>query len=66
MKFKHKITGIVEDVTNPAIIPQYQKHSDTYEQVKGKGKKKGEETPETPENEESPETEETPETDASK
>ena len=38
MKFKHKITGIVEDVTNPAIIPQYQKHSDTYEQVKEKPK----------------------------
>jgi hypothetical protein len=36
MKFKHKLTGIVEDVTNPAIIPQYQKHSDTYEQVKEK------------------------------
>ena len=33
MKFKNKITGIVEDVTNPAVIPQYQKHSDTYEPV---------------------------------
>ena len=36
MKFKHKITGIVEDVTNPSIIPQYLKHSDTYQQVKEK------------------------------
>ena len=34
MKFKHKITGIVEDVTNASLIPQYQKHSDTYELVK--------------------------------
>lgn len=33
MKFKHKITGIIEDVTNPALIPQYEKHSDTYEKV---------------------------------
>lgn len=33
MKFKHKITGIVEDVTNPSLIPQYEKHSDTYEKV---------------------------------
>ena len=36
MKFKHKITGIVEDVTNPSLIPQYQKYSDTYELVKEK------------------------------
>ena len=36
MKFKHKITGIVEDVTNASIIPQYLKHSDIYEQVKEK------------------------------
>lgn len=36
MKFVNKITGIVEDVTNPAIIPQYQKHNDTYEVVKEK------------------------------
>lgn len=36
MKFKNKITGIIEDVTNPALIPQYQKHSDTYEVVKAK------------------------------
>lgn len=38
MKFKHKITGIVENVTNKAIIPQYQKHSDIYEVVKEKAK----------------------------
>ncbi len=34
MKFKHKITGIIEDVQNPSLVPQYKKHSDTYEQVK--------------------------------
>ena len=44
MKFKHKITGIVEDVTNPSLIPQYQKHNDTYEQVKDEVK------PKTPKN----------------
>ena len=38
MKFKNKITGIVEDVTNASLIPQYQKHSDTYELVKKKAK----------------------------
>ena len=40
MKFKHKLTGIVEDVTNPSLIPQYQKHSDTYAEVKEKGEDK--------------------------
>ena len=40
MKFKNKITGIVEDVTNTSLIPQYQKHSDTYEQVKEKAEDK--------------------------
>ena len=44
MKFKHKITGIVEDVTNNALTPQYLKHSDVYEQVK----EKVEEKPKTP------------------
>ena len=44
MKFKHKITGIVEDVTNASLIPQYQKHKDTYEQAK----EKVEEKPKTP------------------
>jgi hypothetical protein len=44
MKFKNKITGIVEDVTNSSIIPQYLKHSDTYEQVK----EKAEVTPKAP------------------
>jgi hypothetical protein len=38
MKFKNKITGIVEDVTNASLIPQYQKHSDTYEVVEEKPK----------------------------
>lgn len=36
MKFKHKITGIVEDVTNDTLIPQYLKHKDTYVQLRGK------------------------------
>lgn len=40
MKFKNKITGIVEDVTNASLIPQYQKHSDTYELVKAEDKPK--------------------------
>jgi hypothetical protein len=40
MKFKHKITGIVEDVTNASLIPQYLRHSDVYEQVKEKGEEK--------------------------
>lgn len=43
MKFKHKVTGIVEDVTNEVLIPQYKKHSDIYEQVK----ETTEETPKT-------------------
>lgn len=38
MKFKHKLTGIVEDVTNASLLPQYQKHSDVYEAVKEKPK----------------------------
>ena len=36
MKFKNKITGLIEDVTNNVLIPQYLKHSDVYEQVKEK------------------------------
>ena len=40
MKFKHKVTGIVEDVTNERLIPQYKKHSDTYELVKESGEEK--------------------------
>ena len=36
MKFKHKVTGIVEDVTNEALIEQYVKHSETYTPVKEK------------------------------
>ena len=39
MKFKHKVTGIVEDVTNALLIPQYEKHSDTYECVDKKAAK---------------------------
>lgn len=40
MKFKHKITGIVEEVNNPSTLPQYLKHKDTYEQVKEKAEEK--------------------------
>lgn len=40
MKFKHKVTGIVEDVTNEVLIPQYEKHSDTYERVEAEEKPK--------------------------
>ena len=36
MKFKNKITGLIEDVKNDVLIPQYLKHSDVYEQVKEK------------------------------
>ena len=36
MKFKHKVTGIIEDVTNDSLIPQYLKHSDVYESVEEK------------------------------
>lgn len=36
MKFKHKVTGIVEDVTNETLIPQYLKHKDIYVQVRAK------------------------------
>ena len=46
MKFKHKLTGIVEDVTNASLIPQYLSHSETYEQVKAKVEDK----PKTPKN----------------
>ena len=40
MKFKHKITGLIEDVTNNVLIPQYLKHSDVYEKVKDKVEEK--------------------------
>ena len=36
MKFKNKITGLIEDVTNDVLIPQYLKYSDVYEEVKEK------------------------------
>ena len=36
MKFKHKVTGIVEDVTSASLIPQYEKYSDVYERVEEK------------------------------
>ena len=50
MKFKHKITGIVEDVTNETLIPQYVKHKDTYAPVvtvKGDAEGKTEDKPKT-------------------
>lgn len=40
MKFKHKVTGIVEDVANALLIPQYEKHSDVYERVEDKAQDK--------------------------
>ena len=40
MKFKHKLTGIVEDVTNVSLIPQYLRYSDVYKQVKEKDEDK--------------------------
>ena len=49
MKFKNKITGIVEDVTNASLLPQYLKHSGTYEKVK----EKVEDKPKTPKTEKS-------------
>lgn len=47
--FKNKITGIVETVTNPEVIKQMEKYTDTYEEVKEakKGSKKTETTPES-------------------
>jgi hypothetical protein len=44
MKFKHKVTGIVEDVTNASVIHQYIKHSDVYEPIV----KKAEDKPKKP------------------
>lgn len=45
MKFKNKITGLVEDVTNASLIPQYLRHSDVYEQIKEKVEGKPKTTP---------------------
>lgn len=39
-KFKNKITGLVEIVTNKEVIEQYEKHTDRYEEVKEKSSKK--------------------------
>lgn len=50
MKFKHKVTGIVEDVTNETLISQYVKHKDTYApvvKVKGDAEAKTEDKPKT-------------------
>ena len=33
-KFKNKITGCVEIVTNKELIAQYEKYTDVYEEVK--------------------------------
>lgn len=35
-KFKNIKTGIVEVVTNEKLIEQYEKHTEAYEEVKGK------------------------------
>ena len=35
-KFKNKITGSVEIVTNEKLIKQYEKYTDRYEEVKEK------------------------------
>ena len=40
MKFKHKVTGIIENVANVSLIPQYLKHSDVYERVEEKAEDK--------------------------
>ena len=36
MKFRNKITGLVEEITNKMVIEQYKKHTDRYEEVKEK------------------------------
>lgn len=36
MKFKNKITGLIETVTNKDVIEQYKKHTDRYEEIKDK------------------------------
>lgn len=36
MIFKHKATGIIEDVTNASLIPQYLKYSEVYECIEKK------------------------------
>lgn len=33
-KFRNKKTGIVEVVTNPKLLEQYEKHTEAYEEVK--------------------------------
>lgn len=38
-KFKNKKTGIVDVVTNPKLIEQYEKHIEVYEEVKVTSKK---------------------------
>lgn len=38
-KFRNKKTGIVEVVTNKKLLEQYEKHTETYEEVKEKPKK---------------------------
>ena len=35
-KFKNKITGCIETVTNKKLIEQYEKHTERYEEVKEK------------------------------
>lgn len=34
--FKNKKNGVLEHVTNPKLIPQYEKHPEVYEEVTNK------------------------------
>lgn len=43
-KFRNKLTGIIEEVTNEKLIEQYEKHSERYEEVKDKKASKPAET----------------------
>ena len=47
-KFKNKLTGIIEEVTNKTLIEQYEKHTERYEELKEtKGSKKADKPVET-------------------
>ena len=39
-KFKNILTGLVEDVTNPVLIEQYEKHTERYQEVKAVAEQK--------------------------
>lgn len=38
-KFRNKVTGLVEVVTNEKLVKQYEKHPERYEEVKAATKK---------------------------